>query len=105
MSNNYPRMLYKVGGTSPEQVQEGVVGTKIVNDISEEDEAAEDGWHRTTIEAFDADKLQKSDDSEPAPEVKTRADLEKKATSLGLQFDGRISDKKLSALIAQKEAK
>ena len=63
--SNYPRMLYKVGGTSPQQVQEGVAGTMIVNDVSEEDDAAEDGWHRTTIEAFDADKSSKSEQPEP----------------------------------------
>lgn len=100
--SNYPRMLYKVGGTSPQQVQEGVVGTMIVNDVSEEDDAAEDGWHRTTIEAFDADKSSKS---EPAEESQSRTDLEKKAASLGLQYDGRISDKKLAALVDQKAAK
>lgn len=34
--------------------------------------------------------------------VVTREDLEAKATELGIKFDGRTSDKKLSALIADK---
>lgn len=57
--------------------------------VSEEDiqKAIVEGWFLTTTEAIEEKKTY------------TREDLENIATSKGLKFDGRTSDKKLKELI------
>lgn len=58
-----------------------------------------DGWHATLPEACG-----QVVDKEPEPDLlspPTRAELEAKATELGLKFDGRTRDGKLTAMISE----
>jgi len=104
-------MLYKFPG--PHEIHGGLYDYTIV----EEDQieaALADGWSLTTPEAKQAhqDRLDAAqaererladeaaakamDDANAPP---TRAELEQMATSLGLPFSGRTSDRKLSDMI------
>lgn len=101
--SDFPQMLYKAGG--PHEIHGGKFDYTIVNDEAELEQAQADGWHLTTPEAKEAADAAKSgsvsgtaDDSDNAPP--TRAELEQKATELGVKFDGRTSDKKLGEMIA-----
>lgn len=112
MSNEFPKMLYRPGGSEP--IHGGHFGSLIVNDEAEEGAALADGWFLTTDEAAQADAAAKAKalaDAEAATvsaaqalvdanAQPTRAELEQKATELGLPFDGRTSDRKLRDLIA-----
>lgn len=100
-TNLFPRMLYKVGGQH--EIHGGMFAYKIVDDEPELSAALADEWHMTTDEAR----------AEPAPVIPpvdevpldappTRAELERKATELGIGFDGRTSDAKLAGKIAAK---
>lgn len=93
MSNDFPRMLYKADGS--EAIHGGHFQTIIVEDEEALDAAKADGWHMTTPEALAAD-TEEAESNAPA----TRAELEAKATELGIKFDGRSSDKKLADMIA-----
>lgn len=109
-----PTMVYKASG--PHQCLGGTFDYKGVSTQEEFDAAITAGWYATLDEAI-APKVapaQKSDPaasqipakiSEPEPEPEpdappTRAELEQKATELGIKFDGRTGDKKLGELIA-----
>ncbi|WP_443700168.1 hypothetical protein [Pseudomonas sp.] len=83
MSDNYPRMLYKKGGTNPEPVHGHILGIKVVQNATEEDDAQEDGWHRTTIEAVDA--------ARPAAEGQAGDDAPKKAGPGRPRKDAEVS--------------
>jgi len=111
-----PTMLYKAPG--PYEIHGGHFDYIIVEE--EEIEASKaNGWHLTTPEAKEAREAQLqaeadareaeaerlaqialSDENKPP----TRDELEQMATSLGLPFDGRTSDKKLAKLIAAASA-
>jgi ATPase subunit of ABC transporter with duplicated ATPase domains len=52
MNNDFPRMVYRTGGT--EEIHGGKFSTHIVHDTDELDAALADGWHLTTGEAADA---------------------------------------------------
>lgn len=103
MDNSYPQMIYQAGGT--EQHHGGNFATRIVHDDDELAAALADGWSLTTGEALDAVKVPvlapaaavvvPADDAPP-----TRAELEAKATELGLDFSPRIGDVKLAERIA-----
>ena len=92
-----PTIVYKASG--PHQRLGGTFDYKGVNTQEEFDAAIEAGWYPTLQEAI-APKLQTAGAqvaiNDGAP---TRAELEQKATELGLKFDGRTSDKKLGELI------
>jgi hypothetical protein len=97
--DQFPQMLYHMPGSEP--IHGGHFATRIVKDEAERDAAIEEGWHETTPAAKEAHEAQqrgdvKVDDSKPP----TRAELEQKATDLGIKFDGRTSAKKLTDLIA-----
>ena len=97
MSDQFPKMLFKAGGS--EELHGGNFHTFIAQDEQDEAAALADGWHLTTPEAVAA--VSKS----AAPEVDdeappTRAELEAKATELGIKFDGRTTDAKLGEKIA-----
>lgn len=101
MSDNYPRLLYKKGGTNPEPVHGHILGIKTVHNATEEDDAQEDGWLRTTDEAV-ATYLDSLEPEEQTSVSKAKRDeLEEEAQSLGIKFDGRTSDYKLIDKIAQ----
>ncbi len=92
-----PTMVLKYPG--PTQLQDGSYDYLIVDEPDVE-AALADGWYRTAAEAKAAGSAPKD---EPKPDAEpTRAELEQKATELGLKFDGRTTDKKLAALIAEK---
>jgi hypothetical protein len=107
-----PTMLYKYPGS--QEMHGGHFDYTIV-DADEEgaiDKAKSEGWYLTTPEAKaaheaalaaataakDAENLAQADKQDNAPP--TRAELEQVASSLGILFDGRTKDKKLSELIA-----
>lgn len=112
MSNEFPKMLYRAGGAEP--IHGGHFSTLIVSDEAEEGAALADGWFVATDEAAEADRVAKAKALEEAEAAAiasaqavvdanaqpTRAELEQKATELGLPFDGRTSDRKLRDLIA-----
>jgi len=94
---DYPRFVFKVGG--PFQMASGTYDRLLVQDKDESGEAMENGWFGNLQDAIDAKnapvkKEQAADDAPP-----TRAELEAKATELGIKFDARFGDKKLSDLI------
>lgn len=87
MNNDYPRMLFKLGG--PHEIHGGKFDYVIVNDADEQERSLADGWTLTTQEAA-APKVETADNAPP-----TRAELEQKATELNIKFDGRTTDAKL----------
>lgn len=107
MQNQYPRMLYKAGGS--EDIHGGKFSTMIVHD---EDELAAElagGWALTTTEATKAAKPTPAPTPAPAPAPRddappTRAELEQKAHELGVEFAPNIGDKKLLERIEAKLA-
>lgn len=116
--DQFPQMLYKAPGTEP--IHGGHFACLIVADDAEHGAALADGWHETTTDALEAHKASLSggagadaaklaqgegsnsagaDDAPP-----TRAELEAKATELGIEFNHRWGDKKLGDTIAAKLA-
>lgn len=91
-----PTMVLKYPGKHA--LQDGSYDYKIV-EAEDVDAAVAGGWHRTAAEAKAAYQPAKEPEADAAP---TRAELEQKAKELGLKFDGRTTDKKLAALIAEK---
>ena len=95
----FPTILYK--GEGPHQRLGGTYAYVGVQDQSAYDEKIKEGWYPTldaAIAAFDgAEESQEPEDLSPP----TRAELEAKARELGIKFDGRTGDKRLSLLIEQ----
>lgn len=105
--DRFPKMLYRFPGTNGDAValQDGRYDVLLVDDDEAHDAALAEGWHESAVEARQAsdDKLAAKLETEPAPALvpgenapPTRAELEAKATELGIKFDGRSSSKKLS---------
>lgn len=94
----FPRMLYRAPGT--EAMHGGMFATLIVADAEAQDAAIAEGWALTTTEAKAAQVEREAPKATAEDAPPTRAELEQKATELGLKFDGRTSDKKLRDLIA-----
>jgi hypothetical protein len=92
MSDMFPRMLYKAGGS--EAIHGGKFATLIVGNETELDNALVEGWHMTTPDALAATVPEVADTAAP-----TRAELEAKCSELGIKFDGRMSDKTLGEKI------
>lgn len=94
--DRFPQALYRFPGKESHEL--GNLSSMLVHSQTELDAQLADGWHETAQEAKDAFE---------APPVKDdaaeRAELETKATELGLKFDGRTSDKKLRDMIAAAE--
>jgi len=102
-------MLYKKGKVAGVNIESIKVGDDVysacVVDKDDEDAfsvALNDGWGDYPSKAT---KDSHSEDTSPDDELEdkrppSRAELEEKATELGIRFDGRTSDKKLSAKIA-----
>jgi len=91
-------MLYKWPG--PHDIHGDRYDYKIVPD-DEIQAALAAGWHLTTTDA--KANAKKVLDVPPIPgddEPPTREELEQKARELGIQFDGRTRDHKLSKMIA-----
>lgn len=100
MSN--PTMVYKKGSklkVDGEFFDYKIVEAELPEDASEDaeselDVALSDGWFKTTGEALEETP---SDDEAP-----TRAELEAKATELGIEFTEGTRDKTLAKKIAEK---
>jgi hypothetical protein len=104
--DQFPAMLYRHPAASRAAValQDGSYDTRIVGDQDAQDEAIADGWHQTPGDAKAAAEAP-AKETEPVDELPpTRAELETEAAELGLKVDGRMGDKKLAALIAEKRA-
>ena len=121
MTDQFPQMLFKVGGA--EQVQlPGAAGgyrvagfrTRIVDDVEAFDASVAAGWAESpaaaeiAVEAYeaateDASRQARADEAEGAsPRPSAREALERQATDLHIKFDGRTSSKKLAAMVADK---
>lgn len=96
MSDEFPKMLYKAGGS--EELHGGNFHTFIAQDEQDEAAALADGWHLTTPDAVAAVSKSAAEVDDDAPP--TRAEMEAKATELGIKFDGRTTDAKLGEKIA-----
>lgn len=93
--SDYPRMLYQADG--PHEIHGGRFDYRTVADDDELSAALGDGWHMTTDEA----RAPKPETVVTPPDAPpTRAELEQKATELGITFDGRTTDAKLAAKVA-----
>jgi len=104
MKTDFPRMLYRAGGT--EEIHGGRFATLTVDDQDALDAALADGWSMTTAEALEAAAPKAAapapaDDNAPP----TREELEAKAAELGIEFSPRIGDAKLAERIADALAK
>lgn len=96
-SNEYPKMLYRYpaqGGELSQKLQDGHYDTAIASNAEDEAAGVADGWHTTAAEAR----------GKSTEGTATRAELEQKATELGIEFNPRLGDKKLAALIDAKLA-
>ncbi len=107
-SSQWPQMLYRTPG--PTIIEGTGYALHLVHSDDELAAALADGWHETTAAASapDSREPQAAGDSPVASEgaedaedaaPPTRAELEQKATELGVSFDGRTTDKKLRARI------
>lgn len=89
------QMLYKAPG--PHFVDDSMVDYIIVP-LDLVDKTIALGWFATIPEALAAAAVPAEPDDVPADDAPvTRAELELKATELGLKFDGRTSDANLLA--------
>jgi hypothetical protein len=97
----YPSMVYKVPGKHVRP--HGTYDFTGVNNAEELQAKLKDGWFSSLPEAIDSKQTApvveavKVDDIAPP----SRQELEEKATELGIKFDGRFSDKKISQLIEE----
>lgn len=119
--DQFPTMLYRHPSVARDaaSLQDGFYDTAIAKDAAERDALLADGFHDTAAEAravsdaaaaaaaakvkadAEAAELERARQVLAAAEgsAPTRAELEQKATELGIKFDGRTSDKKLADLI------
>ena len=94
-------MVYKVPGKHVRP--HGTYDFTGVNNAEELQAKLKDGWFSSLPEAIDSKQTApvveavKVDDIAPP----SRQELEEKATELGIKFDGRFSDKKISQLIEE----
>jgi len=93
---SYPRFVFKNGG--PLQRAGGSYGHLLVQDETEHAAAVKAGWFETLPEAIEG-KVESTVEPDDAPP--TRAELEAKATELGIKFDRRLGDKRLAELIRE----
>lgn len=96
--SQHPKALFKFGGV---ELIDGENFTSIIaHDEDHEAALLGDGWHSSP----DAAKIAEAKIDPPdAPDggSPTRAELEQKANELNIRFDGRTSDEKLAAKIAE----
>lgn len=92
MSQRFPTIVYKTPG--PHACTGSTYAYRGVADDAELDAALSGGWFKTLPEAIAGDHEEPVDNS-----ALTRAELEAKATDLGIKFDGRTTDKILSGKI------
>lgn len=105
--DDHPKMLYRfpAAGLNSILLEGATYDTRVVGDADAEAAALAEGWCTTWPEAnanhaANVNAAQTAQAAADAATGPTRAELEQKATELGIKFDGRTSDKKLSDLIA-----
>lgn len=86
---SFPTIVYKCPGAHA--CARGTYAYQGVQDKDELDLALSGGWFATLPEAIAGEHDEVEDNSSP-----TRAELEAKATELGIKFDGRTTDKSLA---------
>lgn len=89
---NFPTIVYRTPGTH--QCAGGTYGYLGVVDDQGLKQAIESGWFRSLPEAIKGEHEKTEDNSPP-----TREEMEAKAKELGIQFDGRTTDKSLAEKI------
>ncbi len=96
---DFPTLVYKKGGVH--QMKGGTYSYKGAADAEAFAALIADGWYPSMVEMIDGGVITKQEKAEVVDEVSppTRAELEAKAKELGLKFDGRTGDKKLSDMI------
>ena len=88
--------LYKPGS----EVIDGYKATCLIVPDKDLDAHLADGWVKTLAETVaPVEPVQDATLIDEATKPPTREEMELKATELKIKFDGRTSDKKLSALI------
>lgn len=111
--NRFPQAVFIGGGQ--ETIEGRQFTSKLVNDADELEAAQAAGWHETTTEAAEAEDAAKlaeqgkkdpvaNNDEHDSDTPPTRAELEQKATELGVEFSSKLGDKKLAERIAAKLA-
>lgn len=90
MSNDFPRMVYKAGG--PHEIHGGHFDYLIAESADELASMLANGWFLTTDEARAPAPTTAPVSDEPL----SRAELEAKATALGIEFSPRLGDAKLA---------
>jgi hypothetical protein len=94
---DFPTILYRCPG--PHSRPGGTYALLPVADAQALAEAEQAGWRRTMPEAIEGKPAHKAESADDAPP--TRAELEQRATEIGLRVDGRWSDARLSSEIAK----
>lgn len=102
--DDYPKYVYRK--TSFKREDGSAFDTLLVNSDDEFASALKNGWHNDVISALTPkNQLARIDDDVSAVLADdvppTRAELELKAVELGIKFDGRTTDRKLSVLISE----
>ena len=98
----FPRIVFKCPGDLPRQGGTFKV-LQVADDVSHADAVA-DGWFSSLPEAIESHGNPKPVVVDVAPDVveqESRESLESRAKEIGIKFDGRTSDAKLSRLIAE----
>ncbi|MGE0349819.1 hypothetical protein [Hydrogenophaga sp.] len=88
----FPQALFRMPGV--EMLDLGGFTTILAHDEADREAKFADGFHATQEEARAA-----YDAALKAADAPSRAELEQKATELGITFDGRTKDAKLAAAI------
>lgn len=101
---NYPRNVYKAPGSH--DCQGGSFDLMSVNDEEEHEIAIIDGWHDSIPDALEGKKPASVAKTDPVVEddnaPPTRDEMITKAKELGINIDGRWSDKRLMQEIDSK---
>ena len=90
--SQFPQALYRAPGV--EKTDLGMFTTALVANEDQREAHLANGWHESQEGALA--------EAEKAAAQPTRAELEQRATELGLKFDGRTTDAKLAAAIEAK---
>ena len=103
MSDQFPCMIYRAGG---EHDLHGVMCDYMIVEHNEElGTALACGWSLSPLEAAEyaalTARMKETPPVIPMDAPPTRAEMEQKARELGIIFDGRTTDAKLAAKIAQ----
>jgi len=100
--SQFPRAVFKADGC--ELIDGERFTSAIAHDADQLQARLADGWHLSTAEAKQTQQSEAQDTTEEVEALPSREDLERKARELGIEFHGRLGDKKLAERIAAKLA-